>query len=91
MATNPLTAKPVAAFSLGKKRILVCDVIDINPHQFLGKEFIFNSLHRQQGRIKIEGLSTGSQFGENLCDFSYSGAEISPDQIGADSQIIEMV
>ncbi len=89
MAMTSLTAKPLDAFSLGKKRILVCQVLGINPNNFVGKEFWFLSLDQRQILIKIDGLSTASRFKENLCDFSYSGVEISSDHIGADSLIVE--
>lgn len=87
MGEAMLSAKPIQAFHLGGKRVLVCHVAEANPNHFLGKEFLFFTAGRPQGRIKIEGISTAGQTEKGIYDFSYSGDEIRPEQIGGDSLI----
>jgi len=84
-----LTARPIQAFRLGGKSVLICRVLDENPHNFLGKEFGFYSEGREVARIRIEGVSTASNAERGVFDFSYSGDEIRSEQVNASSLITD--
>ncbi len=77
-----LTAKPLQVFNLGSKRILVCHLQTDNPARFLNRDFAFYSNGLRVGRIRIEGVSTASPASDLIFDFSYTGDEILPEQLG---------
>ncbi|MGE3819354.1 MAG: hypothetical protein AB7I30_07960 [Isosphaeraceae bacterium] len=77
-----MTAKPIEVFTLGRKRVVVCRVPDGTALEFLGCVLDFYSHGRPSGRIRVEGISTASRAGAREFDFSYSGDEIQPHQLG---------
>ena len=91
MKGTTLSAKPMQALRLGRKQIIVCQIVDENPVSFVGKRFLFHTEGGQRSIFTIEGVSTASQFDKGICDFSYSGDEISPSQIRDDSLIQELL
>ncbi len=76
-----LVARPLHAFRVGAKNVVVCQVDEVNPNDFLGKELWLYRKGRQSGRIKIEGVSTATSNPGGPVDFSYSGEEIRHDQL----------
>jgi hypothetical protein len=85
-----LSARPIESFRLGRKLVVVCQVADENPYEFLGKEFFVYSEGRRVGRITIDGVSTASPIANGICDFSYSGEEIRSDLLGEATLITEV-
>lgn len=77
-----LKTKPLEVFRLGNKRIVVCQLAGENPMQFLDHDFAFYAHGQLAGRIRIEGVSTASNGNSQVFDFSYSGDEIFPEQLG---------
>ena len=75
MEQTMLVARPLQAFRIGFKKVVVCHVAEANPNNFLGKELWFYCEGRQAGRIKIEGRSTATPNEGGPFDFSYSGEE----------------
>jgi len=84
-----LTAKPLQVFNLGPKRVLVCHIQTDNPARFLNREFSFYANGLRAGRIRIEGVSTASPNSDLIFDFSYTGDEIRPEQLGDRSLITD--
>jgi len=84
-----LTAKPLRVFSLGRKKIVVCQLANGNAMQFLDRELSFYAHGDLAGRIRIEGVSTASDADKQEFDFSYSGDEILPEQLGEGSVITD--
>ena len=76
-----LLAKPMQAFSLQGKQVLVCHVPAENPNTFVGKDLWFYTSCGGAQQIRIEGISTASNPRNLIFDFHYSGGEISPDEI----------
>jgi hypothetical protein len=89
MEGTMLVARPLKAFRLGVKKVVVCQVGEANPNDFLGKDLWFYSEGRQSGRIKIKGVSTATQNEGGPFDFSYSGDEILPEQLGGSSLLAD--
>ena len=84
-----LTAKPMHAFRLGSRKVVVCELSDLAPGQFVDREFSFYSRGRLSGRIRIEGFSTASDFRKGVYDFSYTGDEIRSEHLGQGSLIVD--
>ena len=90
MEQTMLVARPLQAFRIGFKKVVVCHVAEANPNNFLGKELWFYCEGRQAGRIKIEGRSTATPNEGGPFDFSYSGEEIRPEQLGESSLLSDV-
>jgi hypothetical protein len=84
-----LSAKPLRVFSLGLKKIVVCQVAHGDALQFLDQELSFYAHGDLAGHIRIEGVSTASDDAKQEFDFSYSGDEIRPEQLGDGSVITD--
>lgn len=83
----PLAAKPLQAFRLGQKKVLVCQLTDNDPMQFVNQEFSFFSNGQLAGRITLVGISTASNYNERVFDFSYTGDEIFQQQLNNEAVI----
>ena len=84
-----LTAKPLNAFRLGSQKVVVCELTELSPGQFIDREFSFYARGRRAGRIRIKGFSTASDFQKGIYDFSYTGDEIRPEHLGVGSLIVD--
>ncbi len=80
-------AKPLRVFTLGKRRILTCLVQEGNPFVFLNKEVLLVTPTVCEKKIRIEGVSTASDVEKDVYDFLYTGDEIEPRDISAESEL----
>lgn len=74
-------AKPIGTFTLNNKRVLTCVVHEGNPSEFLGAELTFFPDGGVPKRIRVDGLSTASEYENNVFDFKISGDTILEEEI----------